>query len=254
MSAPAAYVYALVRPVPAGRENASAEVAGIDGAPVRIVGAGERAVAALVSSVDAGQFGAEAVRRNTGDLRWLEQVARAHDTVISAWAAVTTTLPLRLGTTCADDDAVRSLLADLGGRAEAALARLDGRQEWGVKLLGSPPPGANGPERPSSGAEFLRARRRELHERERALQADEEHADEVFRALHKVSAAARRSVSGARQAEDGRPVLLNSAFLVDAAEAEAFRHEVNSLARRVPGELVLTGPWAPYSFAELDLP
>jgi len=44
--------------------------------------------------------------------------------------------------------------------------------------------------------------------------------------------------------------IVNDAYLVEAAQADAFRAALTGLADGVPGVRVeITGPWAPYSFA-----
>ena len=247
----ATYIYALIRPFtdPA----VTLHVVGIDEEKVRVVTHGD--VAAVVSAIDETRFAdAEAVKASLADLHWIEAVARAHDAVVNAAAGLTTTVPLRLGTTCADDDAVRELLDDLAPAARRAFERVDGCREWGVQLLaaGDRSPDLQAPQA-ESGAAFLRRRRAELR------RADEAHADQaaaadaVFDALARVSAASRRHPPQDRGLRtDARTMLLNASFLVDAAAEDRFHRTLKELASaHGPDRVVLTGPWAPYSFAEL---
>jgi hypothetical protein len=250
----ASYIYALIRPLTG--PPLTLDVAGIDEQPVRVVTQDD--VAAVVSSIDGTRFaGAEAVKASLADLRWVEAVARAHDAVVTAAAGLTTTVPLRLGATCAGDDAVRELLVDLAPAARRAFERVDGCREWGVQLLAAGARSAGVPApREESGTAFLRRRQTELR------RADEAHADEaaaadaVFDALAQVSVANRRHPAQDRGLRtDARTMVLNASFLVGSAQEELFHRTVNELVSAHGADrLVLTGPWAPYSFAELTAP
>jgi gas vesicle protein GvpL/GvpF len=68
----------------------------VDGAPVHIIA--EAPIAAVVSAVDAERFSAPALRRQLEDLHWLEDIARAHNAVVSQLAQGRPIAPLRLAT------------------------------------------------------------------------------------------------------------------------------------------------------------
>lgn len=240
----ASYIYAFVRPGPFQIAQP-----GIDGGSVRLVAGDD--VAAVVSEMDESVFDSQTLEARADDLGWIASVARAHDAVVNAAAALTTTIPLRLGTTCADDASVRALLDDLAPEALSCLSRLDGRAEWGVQLFAAPRPSGprHGPAH-ESGTAFLRRRRGELQQAEALRAADEAKAAAVYEQLAALTAGAHRHPT---RTLNGRPMLLNAAFLVDASSADVFRDSVESLAESYgSSRVVLTGPWAPYSFAELS--
>lgn len=247
----ATYIYALIRPLtdPA----VTLDVVGIEEEKVRVVTHDD--IAAVVSAIDETRFAdAEAVKASLTDLHWIEAVARAHDAVVTVAAGLTTTVPLRLGTTCAGDDAVRELLDDLAPAARRAFERVDGCREWGVQLLAADDRSSDAPApQAESGAAFLRRRRAELRRADEAHADQAAQADAVFDALARVSAASRRHPAqdpGLRT--DTRTMLLNASFLVDAGAEDQFHRTLQDLARtHGPDGIVLTGPWAPYSFAEL---
>jgi hypothetical protein len=251
MTATATYMYALVRPLAATDLDG---LFGVRGAPVRQLVAG--GLGCLVSTVDIADFGEQALRANLEDLSWLQQVAVEHDTVVRAGAARTTTAPLRLATVCADDDAVLERLSRLGRPALELLARLDGREEWGVQLLGTPPGRPAARNAAATGAAYLRQRRSALAERERATAAALQHADAVYEHLLGAAVAGERHrPQDERLSGRDRPMLLNAAFLVEHAARAAFRSCLDEIARTLPPDaLVLTGPWPPYSFVTLDEP
>jgi hypothetical protein len=251
MTANGTYMYAITRPVLPGELNG---LRGVSGAPVRMIDDGD--VACLVSTVDLAEFGEEALPNNLEDLRWLERTARQHDEVVQAGARITTTMPLRLATICTDDTSAQARLHRVGSQALAVLADLDGREEWGVKLLASPDRSA--PDDPltdgMSGTAYLQRRRQQLSRNAAAAVAASRDADAIYSRLAEHAVAGRRHrpqdqrLTGAAQ-----PMLLNASFLVERTRVGEFRSVVADLmSERPPESVTLTGPWAPYSFAAMD--
>lgn len=227
--------------------------AGVDGSPVRRVVAG--GLAAVVSSVDPVRFGEESLRRNLEDLQWLETTARAHHAVVDATARGGPVAPVRFATVYLDDDRVRAMLGEREAEFTAALDRVRGRVEWGVKGFAVPSDAPAEPEpTPGAGpgASYL-ARR--LAERKRAARGQEDAlaaAEDVHRALSAVAAASRRyPAQDPRLTGRREEMVLNAAYLV---EDDAPLREVVEQHADGPVRLELTGPWAPYSFATLEEP
>jgi hypothetical protein len=224
---------------------------GVGGAAVTAV-AGDGLVA-VVSEVAAAEFGEQPLAANLRDLDWLESAARAHHAVVDGLAAAGPVLPLRLATVFDGPGAVRELLRERRAELSAALARIRGRREWGVKAYAVPTAAAGEPEAPAAdrpGTAYLMRKRGRRDAAERTVRAAEQRAAELHTALAGLADAARRyppqdpRLSGRRE-----PMALNASYLV-AADREA---ELAGAAVDRPGLLVeLTGPWAPYSFAELD--
>jgi hypothetical protein len=229
--------------------------AGVDGAPVRRVVAGS--LAAVVSPVDAVSFGEEALRRSLEDLRWLEATARAHHGVVGAVAENGPVAPVRLATVYLDDERVRALLDERAAAFTAALDRVRGRVEWGVKGFAAPSAAA-APAEPEPdpgggpGASYLKRR---LAQRDRAARGQEAAfaaAEEAHRALSAAALAGRtyepqdRRLTGRRE-----EMVLNAAYLVAADDVDALRRVVEEHSTGAVA-LELTGPWAPYSFATLE--
>jgi hypothetical protein len=255
----ALWVYCVLR---TGAADVEAE--GVAGGPVERVEAG--GLAALVSRVPLAEFGEEPLRRNLNELPWLERVARAHEAVLDRALAVATIAPLRLCTIYEDAERVRAMLSDGRDRFGAVLDTLEGRQEWGVKLLLDParlaeaarermPDGeaeAAQAEGRGEGAGYMLRRR---HER-RVAEAADMLAAEVSHDVHArvqdwaVDAVTRppqnRDISG----HEGEMVL-NAAYLVEADRVDGLRELVAELEahhRAVGATLELTGPWPPYNF------
>ncbi|MQA98409.1 MAG: gas vesicle protein GvpFL [Streptosporangiales bacterium] len=256
------YAYAVTR----GLDPADVPaVGGVAGTGVHRVAEDDLAV--VVSTVPEGDFDEAALRSRLNSMDSLERLARAHHEVIDAVAVRSVVLPLRLATVYRNDDRVRSLLREERERFGAALDRVDGHAEWGVKVYAdpdaTPSPGVRvsggptgsagaggGAAGSGSGRDYLRRRREERHSRdeiwrnaaELAARADAELAalaDEV-----RVHRPQNRQLSGA----PGENVL-NAAYLVPVERTTDFTAVARGLAGSLPGtRLELTGPWAPYSF------
>jgi hypothetical protein len=232
-----------------------AVAAGVDGAPVRRVVAGR--LAAVVSTVDAVRFGEEALQRSLEDLRWLEATARAHHAVVGAVAENGPVAPVRLATVYLDDERVAALLDERAAAFAAALDRVRGRVEWGVKGFATPAAAAAEPEPEPSGGPGASYLKRRLAQRDRATRGQEAAfaaAEEAHRALA-AAALAHRTYQPQDRRLTGRSeeMVLNAAYLVDADGGDALRLLVEERSTGAVA-LELTGPWAPYSFATLEEP
>lgn len=255
MTDTATYLYAIIRPIP---PVAVVGLRGIGGSGVRAIPAGD--LTCVASSVDPAEFAPDAMSRNLESLAWLERAAREHDDVVQAVSALSTAVPLRLATICRDDASAVQRVRGHAHEAAALLAHLDGHEEWGVKIFYIPHEpavtsavGARS-EADASGTAYLLRRRAELAARARTAARIAEEADGVFDRLAALASRARRhrlqdpQLSGVVD-----PMVLNAAFLVERTRLAAFHDAVDRLAAtRPPGAVQSTGPWPPYSFANLD--
>lgn len=249
------YVYGIMRnPDPAVAQG----LEGIAGSAVRLVHCGE--LSALVSSVDAGEFGEEGLRRNLEDLEWLEATARAHNRVIVAAAATMAVAPLGLATVYFNDDRVRETLSERTAAFTEVLQSIDGRVELGVKAyvdLDDPAlqeHSAETADEPASpGAAYLRQVRQRRESRRDAENAALEMAGEVHAELCALAQASRVHPPQNRElAGYAGFMVLNCSYLVEQRDADEFTAAVRALGEKDEAlELQLTGPWPPYSFAIL---
>ena len=241
------YLYALVRP-----GDVRIEVPGIESRPTRVVAVDS--FGAIVSSVPEELFAADSIESRMNDAGWVATIARAHDDVVAAATRVATTIPLRLGTTSADDESVRALLTDLANSAMRTFDRFQGRTEYGVQVFAARPAPSDVAADREGGAAFLRRRRAELQQDEALRAAAAAEAETAYELLRKAAVDGRRIPVRDRKSDATGPMMLNGAFLVDDAAVTSFRAVADQLAASLgPGRIVITGPWAPYSFAELDL-
>ena len=143
-------------------------------------------------------------------------------------------LPVRFGAVVEDERAAGRMVAERHDELAAALERVRGAVELGVRV--QPAAGAsNATAARSSGREYLRQRAREF---ERVQQ------------IHDQLAAMSREATQ----RPGRE-LLRAAYLVERAKVAAFVDEVRRLQEEYAELAVLcTGPWPPFSFAAPEEP
>jgi hypothetical protein len=226
-------------------------LAGIAGTPVRAVpGCG---LVAAVSDAPLAEFGEDALRRNLADLSWLARVARAHHAVVDALSRAAAVVPARLATVYRDDARVAEVLAERHDELVGALARLTGRDEWGVKgyaVPGATPRQDDPRDAGGTGTAYLRRRRAELHSREEGQRVTTDAAAAVHTALTRYAVAARRHPPQDRRLSGAaEPMVLNGAYLLDRDGESGFAGLIGTLTDRYPQiRLELTGPWPPYSF------
>jgi Gas vesicle synthesis protein GvpL/GvpF len=236
---------------PAGGEPATGD--GVDGHPVRVHR--HAGLQALVSDVPEDRFTQDALTRRLEDLESLEALARAHEGVLERAMAGHTVVPFRLCTIYSSSERLDAMLDREGPTLKAALGRLDGMQEWGVKAFVREPVGAAPAEvSAASGTDYLTQKR----ERRDAAIAGDEATEAVVAEIHarlteRASAAALSRPQDRRLSGRETEMILNAAYLVPTEGVEAFRTVVERLGQRHEADgiaLELTGPWPPYHFVE----
>jgi hypothetical protein len=234
------YVYCLGDDLP---ESAFGGLAGVGGARVEVLALGS-GLAAVVS--EAGDGGAAVNEENL----------LAHNRVNAAALAVSTPLPCRFGTRAAPE----RLAEYVAGRAPAlasALARVRGCVEMSVKLMGK----AEGTRRKAkegdeggvvetaagAGTAFLLQKRREMLGAEGARRGAEEAAAWLASGVGGLAreTAARLSPSEA--------IFVRAAHLVERGRVAEYRERLRALAAgRADLRLLVSGPWPPYSFSDIQ--
>lgn len=156
---------------------------------------------------------------------------RVHEQVVERLMADRAVLPMRFGSRLADDDALRGALAARQDEFRAALDRVRGRVEVGVRAMqphGREAPAPAG----TTGREYLEAKLR--------LEREVAAFDEPLAGL---------AVEATRQPARAPDEVLRASYLIDAPTLARFRGTVERLQRTHPDVAILcTGPWPPYSF------
>jgi hypothetical protein len=158
-----------------------------------------------------------------------------HEQVVEALMEDRDLLPVRYGTLVDDDAAAVRAVDARRDELSAALDRVRGAVELSVRAVGDP---EDGDGEAAGGRGYLRTKMRSAAAQE-----------SVTLSLHKPLAALARA--DMRRSPRPPSELLRAAYLVDRDAIGAFTRLVARLDDRHPGlQLLCTGPWPPYSFAE----
>ena len=246
----ATYVYCLAQS--ARKPASSALPCGVPGASApEVTALGDR-VWLVHAEVRLEDYGEDALALAIKDLDWVSRVAMAHESVVEQVAALrgTTVIPMKLFTMFSTPE---KAVSDVGRRRlelNGVFARLDGCEEWGVRVLRAdarrkPATGGRGP---ATGAAFLAARKQARDETREALITAAAVAQEVYTSLAAIAREYRRRSSGTPGVV---APLLDAAFLVPSRRRGRFQLAAERAARTVAdtgAAMNLTGPWPPYNF------
>ncbi|QKW11242.1 GvpL/GvpF family gas vesicle protein [Streptomyces sp. NA04227] len=257
----ATYVFAVCRGCePAALTGLAGHEAAVS---VRLLPVGS--LQAVVQDVPEAAFGEQALHARLSDREGLELFARTHHAVVCAVARCAATLPLPLATVYHGDDRAVAALTSDQARFHAALDRVEGREEWGVKVhtvpgaaLATASAADQGSVAPAAGSgraylDLVRGRQRARQQRrEASLQA----ARAVDLTLRDLSVATRRlRTHGSEATGPDRTQLLNAAYLVTRGRGDQLAAAVDRL-RREPHlegvEIDVSGPWPAYSFVDSE--
>ena len=227
------YAYCLC----AGLDTFDKPVAGVSGAAVRVLKIEDMSV--LVSDCEA----VSATQEN----------ALAHAAVVRGVLDETTPLPFRFGTV-ATEQQLRSYLTTNKLAIENKLSHLRGCVEMDLKIIWQRPRSSevlpNEPEPATGpGTAFLREKRRELQGDERAVAQRAELSGLLNEDLGSII---KDESMGLRPSET---VVLAKVFhLVESAKVQQYREKVVEILHKRPElRVTVSGPWPPYSFANIEL-
>jgi hypothetical protein len=226
------YVYCLADDIEALDDPAP----GISGAPVRLLKTHDFSV--LVSDPDADVV--QVTREN----------ALAHAAVVRSILDRTTPLPFRFGTLVTEQQLVNFLSARKPA-LETKLAQVRGCVEMSVKIIQEPAAQESAPDENVNqgvGTSFLAQKRREILGGEQSAAE----ATRISTWLHdKISGLIRAEQVTLRPTEK---LILAAAHLVERAKVKKYRENMAEACQSRPDLLfLLSGPWPPYSFANIEL-
>jgi alkylhydroperoxidase/carboxymuconolactone decarboxylase family protein YurZ len=229
------YLYCLL----GAASEPPAGLVGVDETPVRAIGVG--GLGAWVSDVSGTSMAASPAR------------ARDHDRVVRSALERETPLPARFGQIVADVGALTEMVASRRAALESALDSVSGSVEMTVRVL--LPPG----DTRATGPQPDRGERREITGRaylERA--AAEQRRERNVLALggivrERVSSAVQKLVRAeAFAGAQAGSSMATLAHLVPRENVEAYRSALLQLRDEEPTlAIMVSGPWAPYSFTEV---
>lgn len=253
------YVYGIVL---AGLDTAGAPP-GIDDRPVRKVVEGE--IAALVSSLDGGEYAAELIDQRATDLDWLGPRAQAHDAVITWANDPGPAVPLPMWTLFTSEPGVCGMLAARAPALRATMVRISGADEYSLRVfaksaevrasLESLAPEIGEAQRALAsappGQRYLLERKLEAQKKELLRSAAENVAARIYEDVRAVAVdSVLESLPRASAVAEAQAVL-NAVFLVRRDGFEEFRSRVSEIVAAHKGRgfhFEFTGPWPAYHF------
>jgi hypothetical protein len=224
------YAYCLC----AGFDTFDNSVSGVSGAAIRVLKIED--VAVLVSDCEA----VPATQENM----------LAHAAVVRSVCARTTPVPFRFGT-LATEQQFRSFITNNKIAIANKLAHLSGCVEMDLKTVWkSSNPAPAMPDPPAGpGTEFLREKRRELLGDEPAAAQRAELSRLLGEELGDLVKEEKLSLGASEKASATKVF-----HLVEASKIKAYREKVQKLREKRPElQLEVSGPWPPYSFANIEL-
>jgi hypothetical protein len=251
------YVYAIGR---AGHP-APERVEAIDGSDVvQSVACGE--LTAFATPVDPAEYSQPVIDARSKDVEWLGAIGYRHQNVMSALMRGGTILPLRAFTLFANDESLRRHVEGEGDKLAKILGRLDGKQEWTLRVEFNPEQWSEalvrriGPlrelhdemNRATPGKAFLLGKKLDEEKKRASREAEEAVVGEIERAV--LDKLACDTVAESRQQRSGAFPQINVLINRDEeARLEELRRDLESRYAADGVTVALTGPWPPYSFA-----
>lgn len=251
----ATYLYAIVKS--AARPAVARAPGGLPGASrPQPVHAGS-SLWLITAEVPLEQYGPTPLETALSDIDWVGRVALAHEEVVEHFTRRrgVTVIPMKLFTMFSTPEKALAVIVARRARISQVMRRIEGAEEWGVRILRGEAPvaAAAAPPRPGSGTAFLEARKQARDDRRSARQQTSAAAAEVFAQLARI---ARDAVRREEAPPSGvTPPLLDAAFLVphrDRARFNRVAREQAIACAQSGAQLTLTGPWPPYNFVRLD--
>lgn len=229
-----------------------------------------RGIQAVVSQVSLAEFGQQELEANLEDMQWVEDKVCAHQTILESLLDTHTVVPMRFCTIYRSEDRVQEMLAQHYDRLVETLTRLEGKQEWGIKLYCDQTLLSQQVEQVSDRVEAFKAEIEQessgaayfMKKKMAALIEEEVErlTDDYAQSSHdRLSSYAEEVVINALRDKQltGREetMVLNGAYLVDEQRLADFRAALEELQEdhgNLGFEYELTGPWPPYSFTNIE--
>src|SRR3954462_7924577 len=251
------YVYAIARathPMPQ-------RVEAIDGSDrLEKITSGE--LAGFVTPVDDVDFSQGVIDARAKDVEWLGAIRYRHQSVMNALLHGGPIIPLRAFTLFASDESLRRHLESEGERLGKLLERLDGKQEWTLRIEFDPQLWSEALVRrvdslrvlsdeiasASAGKAFLLRKKLDDEKKRASKEAEQQVMGEIERAV--TDKLACDTVAETRQQRSGAFPQINVLLDRDEeARLEELREELTTRYAADGVTLALTGPWPPYTFA-----
>ena len=244
------YVYAIARaghPVP---NDVEVEALDTDG------------LGAFYTKVDAAEYSQPVIDARSKDVEWLGTIGYRHQSVMAALMRGGTVIPLRAFTLFANESSLRNHVKSERENFLRILDRLDGKQEWTLRIEFRPEQWNDALLRridsiqklskeigqASEGKAYLLRKKLDEEKKRASRDAEQQVVAEVEEAVMKKLSC--DVVSESRVQRGGAFPQIN--VLINRDEEARLQELSDALTQRYESEgvvLALTGPWPPYTFA-----
>lgn len=255
---PVLYVYAVTA------EPVTPDAEGVDGT-TRFGTASKDGICAVFTAVRADEFSQDVIDRRAGDLEWLGAIGYRHQAVMADLMKRTTIVPLRAFTLFSSEEALRAYLDEHREALATVLQRLDGKQEWTLRIELEPSKWSealttrvaslrdlqNDIATAAPGKAFLLRKKLDDEKKRASHTAEEELVREIESAV--MEKLGCETVAESRQRRDGAFPQIN--VLLNRDEDAVLQQLREELSARYDNEgvtLALSGPWPPYTFATMS--
>ena len=197
-----------------------------------------------VSRVNRAGF-ADSLSERMQDLEWLSVAGVRHQRVVAELARHSTALPARFGTIFLTEKSLAEDIARRRAELEAALKKISGADEWGIKIFRVAQP-AKTVVPGESGSAYLERKAKAMQPRERTVAPDVKQFAESIEAI-------AREVAPGGSITQGQPALeWQASVLLPRGCKQKFDAAIQRFARDQQGKyrIEVTGPWPPYSFVK----
>jgi hypothetical protein len=218
---------------------------------------------AFYTAVDAAEFSQPVIDARSKDVEWLGAIGYRHQAVMTALMRGGTVIPLRAFTLFANETSLRNHLREEGTTFARILDRLEGKQEWTLRIEFRPEQWndalirrvdalrqlASEIDQAPTGKAYLLRKKLEEEKKRASREAEQQVVREVEEAV--MNKLACDSVAESRQQRSGGFPQIN--VLINRDEEARLQELRDDLSRRYDSEgvnLALTGPWPPYTFAQ----
>jgi hypothetical protein len=249
------YVYAVTG------EAMTPDAEGVDGT-TRFGTTESDGIHAVFTAVNADEFSQDVIDRRAGDLEWLGAIGYRHQAVMADLMKKTAIVPLRAFTLFSSEEALRGYLAEHRALLTKTLERLNGKQEWTLRIELEPSTWSealtgrvaslrelqNEIAAASPGKAFLLRKKLDDEKKRASHVAEDELVAEIEQAV--LAKLGCETVAESRQRRDGAFPQIN--VLLERDEESVLQQLREDLTARYQHEgvtLALSGPWPPYTFA-----
>lgn len=219
-------------------------------------------LAAFYSLVDDVEYNQAVIDARSKDVEWLGAIGYRHQSMMAALMRGGTIIPLRAFTLFASEDRLRAHLQAERAQFEKLLERLEGKQEWTLRIEFDPGRWndaivrrvdtlralSDEAQSASAGKAFLLRKKLDDEKKRASREAEQQVVGEVEQAV--LAKLACDTVAETRQQRSGGFPQID--VLINRDEEARLQELRAELERRFEADgvaIALTGPWPPYTFA-----